>query len=202
MDTKSDLILGKFANTLFHMIHDKPEWDNTSFIESFRPNQIRCKWWLAREISYVRAHFDKVLVLGSWNSCLLYEYLTSQCVVKHFDFVDTDVNVHIDRDYYFETNNMKKNYNSVISDALAIDHEEYDLVINTSCEHMPDIPAVSGPLYALQSNNHKTIPEHTNCVNSAKMLAKKWKVNSFEYRSELESINGEYTRFLVVGWHY
>lgn len=200
MNTKSDQILGKFANTLFTMKYDKPDWNNESFIESFRPKQVQCKWWLTREISYTKAHFNKVLVLGSWNGCLLYEYLTSQCDVKHFDFVDVNKNVHKDRDYYFSTNKMKKNYTSIVEDATSISHEGYDLVINTSCEHMPDIQSIYGPLYALQSNNYVDIPEHSNCVKSAKELAGKWDINETAHKDKLNM--GSYTRFLVIGCHY
>ena len=68
--------------------------------------------------------------------------MREHCCVNWFDFVDIDPEVHNDRDIYFEVNGLAKNYSSVLMDATDFsDHSSYDLIINTSCEHMADIPA-------------------------------------------------------------
>jgi len=195
MDEK---VLGRVANTAFHMQYNKI--NGISFVESLRPNQIICKKWLVEEICNIKMKWNKVLVLGSWNSVLLYELFSTYGEVTWFDFVDIDETVHKHRDLYFEINNIQKNYNSIVMDATEFsDHKSYDLIINTSCEHMHDIPAVYGPTYALQSNNYTTIPEHINCVESDLQLAKKNNITRILYSSSCKLSN--YDRFMTIGYY-
>lgn len=79
------------------------------------------------------------------------------------------------------------------------DYEYFDLIINTSCEHMPDIPAVYGPTYALQSNNYTSLPEHTNCCVSENDLAKKNNITNTVYKGKKKMPN--YDRFTVLGYY-
>ena len=78
------------------------------------------------------------------------------------------------------------------------DMESYDLIINCSCEHMRDIPAVYGPLYVLQSNNYTNVPEHINCVNSPRELSQKNNLSDILYGSHLNM--GHYKRFMSIGF--
>jgi hypothetical protein len=95
---------------------------------------------------------------------------------------------------------MTKNYGNIVMNAEDFsDHESYDLIINTSCEHMKDIPAVYGPTYALQSNDYTNIIEHINCVNSAKELANKNNLNHRLFTDSQKMPN--YTRFMTIGYY-
>lgn len=188
-------VLGRLANTAFHLQHSA-----TDLIESFRPNQIECKKWLVQEIANCKMHYENVLVLGSWNSCLLWELMNTYCDVDWFTFLDINPVHHADRDKHFEVNNLEKNYHSITMSATDFsDHEGYDLIINTSCEHMPDIPAVYGPTYALQSNNYTSIREHINCCANEKDLAKKNNINKILFQGSKKMAN--YDRFMVIGYH-
>ena len=199
MDEK---VLGRFANAGFHMfdMKDFSKQSIAEFVESFRPNQIKCKKWLVEEIANINMNWKKVLVLGSWNGCLLYELMNTYCSVDYWDFLDINQSCHHHRDLYFEINAMPKNYSSIIMNAEDFsDHESYDLIINTSCEHMKDIPAVYGPTYALQSNDYTNIIEHINCVNSAKELANKNNLNHRLFTDSQKMPN--YTRFMTIGYY-
>ena len=193
-------ILGKVSNALFHMNKDNVR-GLVNFAESFRPNQIKCKTWLVDQICNTNTSFDKVLVVGSWNSILLYELMKQNSYVGWYDFLDLDKAVHTHRDYYFNVNNLEKNYNSITIDATEFsDFESYDLIINTSCEHMKPLPTLNGPLYALQSNNYRSVKDHINCVNSTKELKKQYNITQTIYESELDM--GHYKRFMVIGSHW
>ena len=195
MDEK---VLGRVANTAFYMQYKKI--NGISFVESLRPNQIICKKWLVEEICNIKMKWNKVLVLGSWNSVLLYELFSTYGEVIWFDFVDIDETVHKHRDLYFEINSIEKNYNSIIMDATEFsDHQSYDLIINTSCEHMATIPAVYGPTYALQSNNYTDVSDHINCVNSEEQLMKDNQINRIFYKGKKKMSN--YDRFMVIGYY-
>ncbi|HET6803602.1 MAG TPA: class I SAM-dependent methyltransferase, partial [Casimicrobiaceae bacterium] len=77
-----------------------------------------------------------------------------------------------------------------------------DLVVNTSCEHLPDFPrwyarVPAGQLVVLQSNDYFACTEH---VNSVRDLA------AFEAQAPLSDVlfAGErklrrYTRFMLIG---
>lgn len=171
--------------------------------ESFRPNHIQSKEWLVYEITKFKTDFKKVAVLGSWNSILLYELMTDKANVEFWDFYDIDPACHEDRDLYFSLNEMNRNYNSFTSDVTTLFHDpgyasQYDLIINPSCEHMIDIPAQKGPLYALTSNNYKEVREHINTIEHETDLAVKNGINNILYKGSLKLPN--YTRYCVVGY--
>lgn len=190
-------VLGRFAETGFYFT--KINRNPASLIESFRSKQITCKTWLVEEIANINMNWNKVLVLGSWNSILLYELMNEHCSVNWFDFVDIDPNVHKDRDIYFQINNLENNYSSIVMDAVDFsDHSNYDLIINCSCEHMKDIPAEYGPVYALQSNNYYQVEEHINCVKDEKSLAKKSNLNNLFFHGSIGF--SAYTRFMIIGY--
>ena len=191
-------ILGKVSETTFFM-HREKQKINEGFGESFRANQIRCKLWLVEELSMIGTIWGRVLVLGSWNAVLLFELMQRYGRVGHWTFIDSNPQVHKDRDIYFEVNSMEKNYTSLTMDATEFsDMESYDLVINCSCEHMRDIPAVYGPMYALQSNNYTNVPDHINCVNSPRELSEKNNLSEVLFGSHLNM--GHYKRFMTIGF--
>ena len=171
--------------------------------ESFRPDHIKSKKWLVHEIlKYTTGDFNKVAVLGSWNSILLKELLEYERQVGQWDFYDINHNCHRDRDMYHEANGLPTDYNSIEVDVPTFFahediHQQYDLIINPSCEHMDDIKTVKGPLYALTSNNYEGIKGHVNCITKHEELAIKNGINTIEYEGSLKLTN--YTRFCTIG---
>lgn len=193
-------LLGKVVDTSFILSKEKVP-GGVDYAESFRPNQIKCKSWLVNEIANTNSYFDKVLVVGSWNGILLYELMKQNCDVGWFDFLDIDKVAHLHRDIYFSRNKMEKNYNSIACDANDFsDFSDYDLIINTSCEHMKPLPVVNGPLYALQSNNYRSVEEHINCVDSPNQLKDQYQLSHTVFKDKLQFDN--YTRFMVIGSHW
>lgn len=197
MDSK---ILGKVIDAAF-FLQKRNVPNHLDFIESFRSSQIQSKTKLVDEICNFDMNWNHILVLGSWNSVLLYELFSEQANVSWFDFLDIDPVCHRHRDAYFGLHNMRKNYSNLIMDATEFsDFSKYDLIINTSCEHMKDIPAINGPLYALQSNNNTSIKEHINCVNSSKALAKQNNITDIRYHGTIEI--ADYERYTVIGQYW
>ncbi len=190
-------ILGRLSH--FQFVYDV----RPNVAESFRPDHLKSKKWLVHEIcKHVKGNFKRVAVLGSWNSILLKELLEARTSVEHWDFYDIDHGCHRDRDMYCESNQLPKNYNSFqtdVKDLFAHEdvHKQYDLIINPSCEHMEDIKAVKGPVYALTSNNYEGIKEHINTISKHEELAVKNGINNIAYEGSLELTN--YTRFCTIG---
>lgn len=192
----SNKILGRLAHLGFV---NNPSQD---LMESFRPNQIESKNWLVYEITKFKTDFKRVAVLGSWNSILLYELLNDKANVEFWDFYDIRQSVHLDRDDYFKANDMVMNYNSYEADVTTLFNtqhaNQYDLIINPSCEHMIDIPAQKGPMYALTSNNYTNVKDHINTIQHETDLAVKNGINNILYKGSLKLPN--YTRYCVVGY--
>lgn len=80
-----------------------------------------------------------------------------------------------------------------------------NLVINTSGEHMPDLPELiknktyqNQCLFVVQSNNMFHVPDHINCVNSEKELLEKCKFKNVHYSGTMKMPN-DYERYMVIG---
>ena len=190
-------LLGKVVNAAFTMHKEKIKGAG-QFVESFRPNQIKSKTHLVEEIANTNTHYKNVLVVGSWNGVLLYELMKENCDVDWYDFIDIDPLVHQHRDLYFDVNDIEKNYSNITMDATEFsDYQSYDLVINASCEHMKTIPAIHGPLYALQSNNYTSIKEHINCMKDIKHMKDEYRITDVLFSDELDM--GNYKRFTLIG---
>lgn len=83
------------------------------------------------------------------------------------------------------------------------DADRPDLVINTSCEHIPDLrqwldllPA--GMAVALQSNDYFTELEHINCVKNLEEFEIQARLSKVVFAGALES--KKYSRFMLIGY--
>lgn len=192
----NDKIIGRLADAAFSSN------DSKQLIESFRPGQLVSKKWLVYEILKFQKQFKRVAVLGSWNSILLYELMSQNAEVEWWDFYDIATNSHSDRDHYFTRNRMTMNYNSYEADVTdyfgptSSYYDQYDLIINPSCEHMDDIAYKPGPLYALTSCNKK-LSQHVNIIQDHRDLAIKNGINDVLYEGTLRVEN--YERYCTVG---
>jgi hypothetical protein len=85
-------------------------------------------------------------------------------------------------------------------DVNQIDMSQYDLIINTSSEHISDNSWFQnikhGTIVALQSTNLKA-DDHTNLVHSTSELKEKYPLN-FSYADEMV-YNETYSRYMIIG---
>jgi hypothetical protein len=82
----------------------------------------------------------------------------------------------------------------------------YDLIINTSCEHMFPMTRFYSlnkfknyPLYVLQSTDDEQWDDHINCVSSPDELIEQAKITEVLYSGKRELDNGM-KRFMVIGY--
>ena len=76
------------------------------------------------------------------------------------------------------------------------------LVINTSCEHLPDVPGWLAGLPAglpllLQSNDYYREPDHRSCVPSLEAFKAQAGLSALWFAGALPTKN--YTRFMLIG---
>jgi hypothetical protein len=178
---------------------DSPTYNE--FRDMFSRGQLLSKFWLVEELYKVHRIFDdKIIIVGSWFGTLGY-FLRTKFVDVQVTCLDIDPRCakFLDRLVpEYQPNRVQ----GVTGDMYTYDYSQ-DIVINTSCEHMPDVRSwlkkvPQGTLIALQSSNFKGLKEHMNCVNSVE-----------EFKNQVgDEVNilytGEwkfsmYTRYMVIG---
>jgi len=164
-------------------------------VQSFDEKQLKCKQWLYDELKGLNIRpRKKIYVAGSWFGNILVPYLRDL-------YKDTEIRLHdideevikISKGVYFRNDELVK---PEVVDATK--YEKYkDMVINTSCEHIPSLSIREGSIVVLQSNDYREISEHINCVDSPEQLADQYGVKKIYYSGELEF--EKYTRFMIIG---
>jgi hypothetical protein len=140
--------------TVMNALYNEKAFESVSLQEirdAFRVKQMQSKAWLLEQVD----RFDrssKVLVIGSWIG------FTSLCLWK-MGFTNI---TECDPDSRLETlachlNRFNKDFKHFSSDVNSLSMQGYDLIINTSCEHIADntwyseIPSTTTVI--LHSNN-------------------------------------------------
>lgn len=78
--------------------------------------------------------------------------------------------------------------------------DNFDMVVNTSCEHMDDewfhnLP--DGTFVVLQTNDYFDNEQHSNCCKDLEAAKSKYPMSSFYYEGELDT--HLYNRFMLIG---
>lgn len=138
-------------------------------------NQIASKRWLAEVLARTTpGRFRTVTILGGWFGVLGAILLADRrLAIAQVVSVDRDPRcAPVARSL---NASHGERFQAVTADMFALDYAppasagDPDLLVNTSCEHLPDfagwfarVPA--GQLVALQSNDYYAVDEHVNCV--------------------------------------
>lgn len=97
-------------------------------------------------------------------------------------------------------------FEAVTADMTTLDFAAIEpapgLVINTSCEHLADVPGWLGSLPAgmpvlLQSNDYVREPDHRSCVPSLQAFIDQAQLSEVVFSGALPTKN--YTRFMLIG---
>ena len=207
MDMK-DLNITGIEDTIFACMYTAAELgiDFYHFLDSFSPSQLESKTWLVDALSLMDIDNPKIQLFGGWNGILITRLLIQNLNIKRIHNIDLDEkSINIFKKYREETKD--KRLDGTHGDVR--NPHKYDastnVVINTSSEHMPDLPELiknktykENCIFAIQSNNMFHIPDHINCVNSEDELIKKCQFKKVFYSSKLSMKNG-YERYMVIG---
>ena len=145
-----------------------------------------------------------VALLGGWFAHIITTLLMDEVNV------DTVTNFEIDQDAKFISYKFNRRYkpnykakrkNITISSL----NENFDLIINTSCEHMFPMwkfrelnPQLKNSWYVLQSTDDDQYDDHINCVKDEFHLAEQAKIVDVLYSGTKVLDNGM-NRFMVIG---
>ena len=197
MDSRYSECLGWFYRRYPDKIKD--------YIQSVSPKQIACKRWLVNELLEIPREFNNIQLFGGWFGYPLIDMLNNSYKIKSLTNIDCDkfaTSVCFNFKNYFNHDFVKTSTRDLVTTGGI--YKEVDLVINTSSEHMSNLPDLiknkeysESCIFALQSNNMFDIEDHTNCVQSKEELIKKSGLNNILYSGKLDLDN--YERYMVIG---
>ena len=178
---------------------------NSDLLDSFSPNQFKSK---ERLIEMIREQLilkteSEIVIFGGWYGSILVPAFKE---VKRITLLDKDREV-----ISIAKNRLFNHYKNV--DFLDEDVFEWapsssrikktDLIINTSCEHMPPMKELkfnwgTEAHFAFTSNNMYNIEGHVNCVSCLDEFKEQLPDNA-RVISEDEISDERGRRFLIVG---
>jgi hypothetical protein len=168
------------------------------FSKHLLENKLSSKKWLVDELLKITNPIN-VLLLGSWYAT----YLPYALGKASYTCVDIDPSVVYISERFNHYLKSPSTFKYVTADAkgfIQANQRYYDIVINTSCEHMPfdmkDVIWDRRSLYVFQSNNY-LIEEHVNPKNSLQEFIDSTGLSNIHYAGI--SKMSKYDRYMVIG---
>ena len=172
------------------------EVPNCNYVDAHSNYQVESKIWLIERLINLDKKFENTLFIGGWlgiSSFWSYKKQISNNIT----------NLDLDEDaikFSTKLNEFNPGVTSVVGDANTYDYKDYDLVINTSSEHMTEDwfkKIKKGTTVALQSNDFHDIVEHINTVNNLKELEEKYPMSKILFSGVKDC--DRYNRFMLIG---
>ncbi|SPL61980.1 conserved hypothetical protein [Ochrobactrum soli] len=194
--TSSPLIKG-----LSKVLADHPEADLGN---AFNHKQVGCKIWARQSLfETFGGRFNRIAILGGWYGVLAAMFFEDQRFdIEAIDSFDIDPDVGAVAETL--NNAWKDRFRALTADMYQLAYPELgaDLVINTSCEHIADLPAwlsllPKGTRVLLQSNDYFSEPTHVNCVASLDEFVAQAALETTAFAGALPM--KKYTRFMLIG---
>lgn len=182
----------------FAILHSTPD-ESAALADSLLIKKLRSKQWLIDNVLEHHGSPLNTLMLGAWYPILIPYQLGGK-----YTFVDTDPSVvNLTKKFWkrvYKTDQIEYNIIDAYDYLYMANQRKFDLIINTSCEHMTfDMSefVVDGPTYVLQSNNYTSIDEHINCKQNITEFVNSCGLNNILYQGTLET--EKYERYMVIG---
>ena len=175
-------------------------------------SQLQSKLWLVSEIVNLNIKVDRVVLLAGWYANFITPLLVNELGVKYILNLEIDPDV---KTLTYKFNNRYKIdkdrvniciYRCEIHDVMfePLKYDMFDLVINTSCEHMFPMSRFrklnkgKNYTYVLQSTDDDQWDDHINCVSCPEELADQAGIVDVMYSGTKVLPNGM-NRFMVIG---
>lgn len=176
---------------------------------AFNPKQIASKRWLVETLAQILPKPEgPVWVLGAWHGVLGAMLLADQrLAISRVVSLDIDSDCAPIAEILNHRHVASARFQALTADMMSLDFDGVEggrpgLVINTSCEHLDDVPSWIASLPAglpllLQSNNYFREPDHRSCVPSLDAFKAQAGLSELWFAGALPSKN--YTRFMLIG---
>lgn len=175
---------------------------------AFNHKQIGSKRWLVDALAQVMPRLEgPVWVLGAWYGVLGALLLADQrLTIPAVVSVDLDPACGPVAERLNRRHVAAGRFRTLTADMMALDFAAQQpapgLVINTSCEHLADVPGWLATLppglpLLLQSNDYLREPDHRSCVASLEVFQAQAGLSETLFAGALPTKN--YTRFMLIG---
>lgn len=175
---------------------------------AFNHKQIASKRWLVDALAEAMPRPDgPVWVLGAWYGVLGAMLLDdARLGIGEIVSLDIDPGCAPVAERLNRRHVAAGRFRAVTADMMSLDFSREPaapgLVINTSCEHLDDVPGWLASLppglpLLLQSNDYFREPDHRSCVASLEAFKAQAGLSELVYAGALPSKN--YTRFMLIG---
>lgn len=180
------------------------KYPEADIANAFNHKQVGCKLW-ARDKLFESAGptYHRIVVLGGWYAVLPAMLLED----PRFDIgtvVSYDIDPTVEAVARTLNSGFGEKFRAMTADMYALDYRslDADLIINTSCEHVADLPGwlallPSGTRILLQSNDYFREPTHVNCVSSLEEFQAQAALVRTDFAGVLPM--KKYTRFMLIG---
>jgi len=195
------------SNLLSALAKTVADFPQTPVDNAFNHKQVASKQW-ARDMLAIHTsgQFNHIWVMGGWIGVLpamLFD--DARFNIKAISSFDIDPSVARIAEKLNRQLSGGATFAAHTADMYELDYSDPnapDLVINTSCEHIEDLPKwlsllPKGCRVLLQSNNYTSEPTHINCVKSVDELAQQAQLSELSYAGALQL--PKYTRFMLIG---
>ncbi len=182
---------------------------NRGLANAFNAKQIGSKLWLVDCLaSTFGRDVGRVLVVGGWHGVLSSLLLDDERLsIAHATSLDRDPACAATARAVNRRHVMAGRFAAVTGDMYDFGYRQngepgYDLVVNTSCEHIADLRAwlamlPAGTRVVLQSNDYRREPDHIACVDSLAAFEAQAALPVVDFRGERPTKN--YRRFMLIG---
>lgn len=176
---------------------------------AFNHKQIASKRWLVDSLAEVMPRPDgPVWVLGAWHGVLGAMLLGDERLsIPRVVSLDLDPRCAEVAGILNHRHVASGRFRAVTADMMALDFTappggRPGLVVNTSCEHLEDVPGWLATLpdglpLVLQSNDYFREPDHRSCVSSLEAFKAQAGLSELLFAGALPTKN--YTRFMLIG---
>jgi len=175
---------------------------------AFNHKQIASKRWLVDILAEILPRpAGPVWVLGAWYGVLGAMLLDDERLkVGEIVSLDIDPGCAPVAERLNRRHVAEGRFRTVTADMMAVDFASQQaapgLVINTSCEHLDDVPGWLASLppglpLLLQSNDYVREPDHRSCVACLESFKAQAGLSELLYAGALPQKN--YTRFMLIG---
>jgi hypothetical protein len=159
--------------------------------------QIQSKVWAAVQLK--EYNIGELYLCGGWIGTIgriIFDYNKSTSNITSFDIDDTANKAG-------EILNRDIKYTAINKDIYDIDYSNADTIINTICEHIPNIyrwldMIPTGKRLVLQNNNMFEMTDHINCVSDLKQFEEMVESRVDIKYSGCISFN-KWSRYMIIG---
>jgi len=179
-------------------------WAFRRLLDASTTSQLQSKLWIINELINLNIHPKKVALLGGWFGHLITPLLIDELNVKHIRNYEIDedaIRISFKLNGRYKDTIYKTSKKNVMIDEI---ENDFDLVINSSCEHMfpmrkfRELNPHLKPIYVLQSTNETKYDDHINCVSSPEELANQAILEDVYFKG-LKVLDNGMTRYMVIG---